>query len=171
MIVSNQNLKKIMPAASYYGPCSIDLRLGMNFARIDKKWSNVDLIDMNDLDSFQYIKFTTDQPVFIKPHEFMLATTKEDVFVPNNMAAHVEGRSSIGRLGLQIQNAGFIDSGFKGEITLELCNQTDMVMKIYPGMRICQLVYIKLDEETISPYNGKYQNQCGATVSKFEGIE
>jgi dCTP deaminase len=70
-------------------------------------------------------------------------------------------------LGLQIQNAGFVDAGFEGQITLELYNQSEKPILLKAGVRICQLVFFQLDETTEKPYSGKYQNQQGATVSRL----
>lgn len=167
MILPKQELFELVDS-KYYGPCSVDLRLGTSFAFIKKDQHE---IDTKHAEKVEYEKFDTQNPVLLQPSQFALATTAEEVFVPNHLAAYVEGRSSIGRLGLQVQNAGFIDSGFNGEITLELYNQAPVPIKIYPGMRICQIVYMKLTEITTTPYHGKYLNQKGAQISKFEGIE
>ena len=96
----------------------------------------------------------------------MLATTMEFVELPNNLTAFVEGRSSLGRLGLFIQNAGWVDPGFKGEITLELFNANRCAIELNAGRRVGQLVFAKLDEHALNPYRGKYQGQRGATGSK-----
>ena len=83
------------------------------------------------------------------------------------MAAYVEGRSSIGRLGLQIQNAGFIDAGFYGKITLELENQSPHTIILKPGIRICQIIFVQMTTEANNPYSGKYLGQDAATPSKL----
>ena len=87
--------------------------------------------------------------------------------MPDHLAAFVAGRSSVGRLGLQIQNAGFVDSGFQGQITLELYNQSEKPILLKAGVRICQIVFFQLDEPTAQPYQGKYQGQEGATGSRL----
>jgi dCTP deaminase len=84
------------------------------------------------------------------------------------MAAYVEGRSSIGRLGLQVQNAGFIDAGFEGQITLELENQSPFPIVLQVGVRICQIVFVQMLETAEQPYAGKYLNQRGATPSRLD---
>ena len=84
------------------------------------------------------------------------------------MAAYVEGRSSIGRLGLQVQNAGFIDAGFEGQITLELENQSPLPIVLQVGVRICQIVFVQMLETAEQPYAGKYLNQRGATPSRLD---
>ena len=75
--------------------------------------------------------------------------------IPNNMAAYVEGRSRIGRLGLQVQNAGFIDAGFEGQITLELENQSPFPIVLQVGVRICQIVFVQMLETAEQPYAGR----------------
>lgn len=98
---------------------------------------------------------------------FCLATTRERINLPHNMSAFVEGRSSIGRMGLFIQNAGWVDPGFKGQITLELFNSTHNPIELRAGRRICQLVFAELKSPALNPYNGKYQNQEGTVGSKI----
>ena len=97
----------------------------------------------------------------------MLASTEEYIRVPDDMAAYVEGRSSIGRLGLQIQNAGFIDAGFHGKITLELENQSQFPIELKVGTRICQIIYVKMSSTAETPYRGKYNGQSNATPSRL----
>ena len=92
--------------------------------------------------------------------------------MPNNLTAFVEGRSSIGRIGLFIQNAGWVDPGFEGQITLELYNANSLPIKLKKGRRICQLVFCKMDNEAKNPYNGKYQKQRKSVGSRvFEDVE
>jgi dCTP deaminase len=88
------------------------------------------------------------------------------VRLPNNLTAFVEGRSSIGRIGLFIQNAGWVDPGFAGQITLELYNASSLPIELKAGRRICQLVFCQMDRPAEFPYNGKYQNQKNATGSR-----
>jgi dCTP deaminase len=96
-----------------------------------------------------------------------LATTLEYIKLPPNLTAFVEGRSSLGRLGLFIENAGWVDAGFEGQLTLELYNANKYPIRLYPKMRICQLVFAKLDKEPLKPYRGKYQGQKGVVASKI----
>lgn len=86
--------------------------------------------------------------------------------LPDHLTAFVEGRSSLGRMGLFIQNAGWVDPGFKGEITLELFNANRCAIELKAGRRVGQLVFAQLDDVALNPYNGKYQCQRGATGSK-----
>ena len=90
----------------------------------------------------------------------------EYIKVPNGYTAFVEGRSSIGRMGLFIQNAGWVDSGFKGNITLELYNANSLPIKLTSGQRICQLVVCQMDQPAEKPYAGKYQGQRNSVGSK-----
>ena len=100
------------------------------------------------------------------PGQFILATTMEYFELPDNITAFVEGRSSLGRMGLFIQNAGWVDPGFKGEITLELFNANRCAIELQSGRRVGQLVFAKMDDKALNIYNGKYQGQRGATGSK-----
>ena len=100
------------------------------------------------------------------PGQFILATTMEYFILPNDLTAFVEGRSSLGRMGLFIQNAGWVDPGFQGEITLELFNANRCAIKLQTGRRVGQLVFARMDSEALRPYRGKYQGQRGATGSR-----
>ena len=92
--------------------------------------------------------------------------------IPNGYSAFVEGRSSIGRMGLFIQNAGWVDAGFNGKITLELFNANALPIQLDAGRRICQLVFCKMDKPAEKPYNGKYQGQSEAVGSRvFQDYE
>jgi dCTP deaminase len=102
----------------------------------------------------------------IPPKAFLLATTEEYIKLPEDITAFVEGRSSLGRLGLFIENAGWVDAGFEGQITLELYNANNCPIRIYRGVRICQIVLARLDQRAEKPYRGKYQGQKGATPSR-----
>ena len=86
------------------------------------------------------------------PGQFILATTMEYFILPNDLTAFVEGRSSLGRMGLFIQNAGWVDPGFQGEITLELFNANRCAIKLQTGRRVGQLVFAQMDSEALRPY-------------------
>ena len=101
------------------------------------------------------------------PGQFVLATTMEYFRLGDDLTAFVEGRSSIGRLGLFIQNAGWVDPGFEGEITLELYNASRCAIELEAGRRVGQLVFAQLDRHAETPYRGKYQGQRGATGSRI----
>jgi dCTP deaminase len=144
------------------GPASVDLRLGNNF--LTPRPTRDGIFTMSD--SIEYEEIVSDH--FIIPtHGFVLATTCEYIRLPDDLTAFVEGRSSIGRMGLFIQNAGWVDPGFEGAITLELYNANSAPMRIESGRRICQLVIAQADCRVEKPYNGKYQGQRQTTGSRI----
>ncbi len=142
-------------------PASVDIRLGDTFSIVED--SSTGVIDMEQAISYKTIK--TDTYVLL-PGQFVLATTMEYFELPDNLTAFVEGRSSLGRMGLFIQNAGWVDPGFKGEITLELFNANRCAIELKTGRRVGQLVFAEMDQPAQNPYNGKYQGQTGATGSR-----
>lgn len=142
-------------------PASIDIRIGNTFCIVEDSPSGI----INLEDEIQYKQITAEKYTLL-PGQFVLATTMEYVELPDDLTAFVEGRSSLGRMGLFIQNAGWVDPGFKGEITLELFNANRCAIELCAGRRIGQLVFAKLDEKALNPYRGKYQGQRGATGSK-----
>ncbi|MDV2884609.1 dCTP deaminase [Alkalihalophilus pseudofirmus] len=144
-------------------PASLDLRLGTHFLTIDEYKENT--LSLTKPVSYREI-IPEDNKLILPPQTFLLATTLETIHLPNTLTAFVDGRSSIGRLGLFIQNAGWVDPGFSGQITLELYNANRLPIELIPGRRICQLVFAEVTEEGV-PYRGKYLNQKGATYSKI----
>ncbi|MBL4694363.1 dCTP deaminase [Candidatus Gracilibacteria bacterium] len=167
MIISDKTLKAMIAEGTLVckpldeksiQPASIDCRLGDHFLIPDDN-----MMDIITLDSEIKYREIIAETITIPPHSFLLATTQEFVELPDNMTAFVEGRSSIGRIGLFIQNAGWVDPGFKGRITLELFNASALPIKLQAGKRICQLVFAQMDHKADNPYNGKYQGQ-GKTV-------
>lgn len=142
-------------------PASIDCRLGNHFLIIED--NDMHTIKMDEEIKYREIQSDT---IVLPPHSFILATTEEYVKLPNNLTAFVEGRSSIGRMGLFIQNAGWVDPGFEGRITLELYNANSLPIQLQRGRRICQLVFCKMDQEAQFPYRGKYQGQSKSVGSR-----
>ena len=143
------------------GPASVDLRLGRTF--LVPKPTAAGIYSLSEEIAYE----RTEADEFIVPtHGFVLATTNEYLELPDDLTAFVEGRSSVGRSGLFIQNAGWVDPGFKGAITLELYNANSAPMKIQSGRRICQLVIAKADACVENPYRGKYQGQQDTTGSR-----
>ena len=142
-------------------PASVDIRLGNTFSIVEDSSSGI----INLENEIKYKTITSDTYILL-PNQFVLATTMEYFDLPNNLTAFVEGRSSLGRMGLFIQNAGWVDPGFKGEITLELYNANCCAIELKAGRRIGQLVFAKMDDTALNPYNGKYQGQKGATGSR-----
>lgn len=142
-------------------PASVDIRLGNTFGIVED--SSVGIINFDN--EINYKTITADTYILL-PNQFVLATTMEYFELPDDLTAFVEGRSSLGRMGLFIQNAGWVDPGFKGEITLELYNANRCAIELKAGRRVGQLVFAKMDDKALNPYNGKYQGQKGATGSR-----
>lgn len=155
-------------------PASIDLRLGNTF--VAYKLPHVPCIDPRDPKSVSGYTETFHIPngeaFVLHPGEFALGSTIERVRVPPDLVARVEGRSSIGRLAIVVHaTAGFIDPGFEGEITLELSNLGRCAVKLYPGMRISQVVFHTMTSPAERPYGpargSKYQGQGGPVASRI----
>ena len=143
-------------------PASVDLRLGSEFVII-KHW-NTDILDFHSQPNYQVIKT---ENFLVPSHSFVLAMTIERIKLPHNLTAFVEGRSSVGRMGLFIQNAGWVDPGFEGQLTLELYNANSLPIRLRAGRRICQIVFCKMDQATQKPYQGKYQGQKGTQGTRI----
>ncbi len=142
-------------------PASVDIRLGNTFSIVEDTSTGI----INLENEIKYKTITTDSYILL-PNQFVLATTMEYFDLPDDLTAFVEGRSSLGRMGLFIQNAGWVDPGFKGEITLELYNANRCAIELKAGRRVGQLVFAKMDDTALNPYSGKYQGQKGATGSR-----
>ena len=142
-------------------PASVDIRLGNTFSIVEDSHTGIVTLE----NEIKYKTITSDTYILL-PNQFVLATTMEYIELPNDLTAFVEGRSSLGRMGLFIQNAGWVDPGFQGEITLELYNANRCAIELKAGRRVGQLVFARMDETALNPYNGKYQGQKGATGSR-----
>lgn len=171
MILSDATLKTMLASGDLLveplepdqiQPASIDLRLGNHFLKV-----NENDLEVIRLDNEIHYEELTQSEIVIPPHSFLLATTREYIRLPNDLTAFVEGRSSIGRIGLSIQNAGWVDPGFEGMITLELFNANRLPIRLQEGRRICQLVFARMDQTAERPYQGKYQFQRQATGSRI----
>lgn len=143
-------------------PASVDCTLGDHFLILEHHTTGTITLDQ----PLDYRSLTASE-FSIPAHSFVLATTNEYLQLPNDLTAFVEGRSSIGRLGLFIQNAGWVDPGFAGKITLELFNANPVPIKLQAGRRICQLVFCQLDQSAEHPYRGKYQGQKETVGSRI----
>lgn len=170
MILSDKTILKMMEEGTLkispieegqVQPASVDIRLGNTFSIVEDSPSGIITLE----NEIKYKTITTDTYILL-PNQFVLATTMEYFNLPNDLTAFVEGRSSLGRMGLFIQNAGWVDPGFKGEITLELYNANRCAIELKAGRRVGQLVFAKMDGEALNPYNGKYQGQTGSTGSR-----
>lgn len=170
MILSDKTLQKMIAEGTLVvapleqeqiQPASIDIRLGNTFSIVED--SPTGIINLEDEIKYKTIESDT---YILLPNQFVLATTVEYFELPNDLTAFVEGRSSLGRMGLFIQNAGWVDPGFQGEITLELYNANRCAIELKAGRRVGQLVFATLDDIALNPYHGKYQHQRGAVGSR-----
>ena len=153
-------------------PSSIDVRLDRFFRLFDNhKYPFIDpAVDQPELTRF--VEVDADQPFILHPGEFVLGSTFELVSLPDDVAARLEGKSSLGRLGLLTHStAGFIDPGFSGHVTLELSNVATLPIKLWPGMKIGQMCFFRLSSAAERPYgsaeySSRYQGQRGPTASR-----
>ncbi|TFB70939.1 dCTP deaminase [Cryobacterium sp. Hz9] len=153
-------------------PSSIDVRLDRLFRLFDNhKYAYIDPAE-DQPELTHLIETKPDEPFILHPGEFVLGATYEQVTLPDNVAARLEGKSSLGRLGLLTHStAGFIDPGFSGHVTLELSNVATLPIKLWPGMKIGQLCFFQLSSPAETPYGSsaygsRYQGQRGPTASR-----
>jgi len=153
-------------------PSSVDVRLDRFFRVFENhKYSVIDP-SIEQVDLTREVAVASDEYFILHPGEFVLASTYEVITLPDDIAGRLEGKSSLGRLGLLTHStAGFIDPGFSGHITLELSNVANLPVKLFPGMKIGQLCLIKLSSPAEHPYGSavygsRYQGQRGPTPSK-----
>lgn len=172
MILSDKTIKSLLKsnqlcikplAENAIQPASVDCRIGTHYLAVDDHQYDAGYLSFDSEIKYRDINA---ESIFLPPKSFILATTMEWVRVPNGYSAFVEGRSSIGRMGLFIQNAGWVDSGFEGTITLELYNANSLPIKLDAGKRVCQLVFCKMDSLSDVPYSGKYQGQKNTVGSR-----
>jgi dCTP deaminase len=153
-------------------PSSIDIRIDRYFRLFDNhKYPVIDPAqEQSELTRLVEVK--PDEPFVLHPGEFVLASTYETVTLPDDIAARLEGKSSLGRLGLLTHStAGFIDPGFSGHVTLELSNVATLPIILWPGMKIGQLCFFRLSSPAEHPYGSdhygsRYQGQRGPTASR-----
>jgi dCTP deaminase len=160
--------------ASLVQPASIDLRLGDTFRVFNNhKAAAIDLKQGPPEGLTEQVLANEEDGFVIHPGEFCLGRTAEWVELPDDVVARIEGKSSLGRLGLIVHaTAGFIDPGWKGTLTLELNNLTRVPIKLYPGLLIAQLSFMALDKPAEVPYGSEalgshYQGQVAATESRY----
>ena len=182
MILSDRTLREEIAAGrvviepydeSMVQPSSIDVRLDRYF-RVFLNHT-MPVIDVKkDLEELtRLVEIDDDQPFVLHPGEFVLGSTFERVALPDDLVARIEGKSSLGRLGLLIHStAGFIDAGFDGHITLELSNVANLPITLYPGMKIGQISFLRMTTPADVPYGSgnlksKYQGQRGPTPSRY----
>ena len=181
MVLSDRTIRRLLGEGrieiepydeSLLQPSSVDVRVDRYFrvfhnARypfIDVREPQEDLTELVEADS---------EPFILHPGEFVLGSTLERIKLPDDLVARLEGKSSLGRLGLLIHStAGFIDPGWDGHVTLELSNVANLPITIYVGMKIGQLSFVQLTEPAEAPYGStglgsKYQGQKGPTPSRY----
>ena len=153
-------------------PSSIDVRLDKFFRVFENHKYEVIDPSKEQPELTREIEVGNDEHFILHPGEFVLASTYEVITLPDDIAGRLEGKSSLGRLGLLTHStAGFIDPGFSGHITLELSNVANLPVKLFPGMKIGQLCLIKLSSAAENPYGSaiygsRYQGQRGPTASR-----
>lgn len=153
-------------------PSSIDVRMDRFFRLFDNhKYPYIDPAE-DQPDLTRLVEAKPDEPFILHPGEFVLGSTLERVTLPDDIAARLEGKSSLGRLGLLTHStAGFVDPGFSGHVTLELSNVATLPIKLWPGMKVGQLCFFRLSSPTERPYgsteySSRYQGQRGPTASR-----
>lgn len=156
-------------------PASVDVRLGDSFLVFRNHSAEVIDPFERPADLMEKVSVGVDKAFVLHPGEFVLGTTKEQIGLPDDLVARVEGKSSLGRLGLLIHaTAGFVDPGWApGQITLELSNVATLPIKLWPGMKIGQLSFHTLDAPAQRPYghpelNSKYVGQSGPVASEYQ---
>jgi dCTP deaminase len=156
-------------------PASVDLKLGTSFRVFHNH--KIQVIDLADPPKglTEPVEVEPDDLFVIHPNEFVLGRTEERVEMPANLVARIEGKSSLGRLGLIVHaTAGFVDPGFQGSLTLEITNFNSVPIVLRPGLPIAQLSFMTLDQAAERPYGhpdlgSHYQSQVDATESRYEG--
>ena len=181
MLLSDRDLRKELDEgrleldpfdAAMIQPSSIDVRLDRFFRVFDNtKYTHIDPSQQQD-ELTSLVETPDDDPFVLHPGEFVLGSTYESVRLPEDLAGRLEGKSSLGRLGLLTHStAGFIDPGFTGHITLELSNVANLPITLWPGMKIGQLCLFRLSSPADHPYGStqagsRYQGQRGPTPSR-----
>ena len=182
MVLSDRTIKRLLAEGrigidpydeALLQPSSVDVRVDRYFrvfhnaryAFIDVKEPQEDLTELVEIDG--------DRPFILHPGEFVLGSTLERIRLPDDLVARLEGKSSLGRLGLLIHStAGFIDPGWDGHVTLELSNVANLPITLYPGMKIGQISFIRMTTAAEHPYGSsevgsKYQGQVGPRPSRY----
>lgn len=164
----------------HVGPSSIDLHIADEKTRLVEEWK-ARRSDPNGIESVHFggvlevdneTSYPVEQtvkcdPIRVEPEEFCLARSQEVLDLDPNIAAEVNGRSSVGRLGLFVENAGLVDRGFEGTITLELFNPTDRIIEVPAETRVAQLTFYEQNGHPVNAYEGKYNGQVEPTGSRL----
>lgn len=164
MILSDRDLKKAIKEKrlrfeprlrpDQIGPASIDLRLSGEFKMFDiSKHSLLDIKKGLPKSFMTDCRLKKGERFILHPSSFVLASTLEYIAVPDDVSVKVEGKSTLARMGILVHTAGFVDPGFEGTITLEISNQSNLAVALYPGMYICQIAAQQLSSPAETPYN------------------
>jgi dCTP deaminase len=182
MVLSDRTIKQEIEAGrlvfdpydeSLVQPSSVDVRVDRSFRVFNNsRYPYIDVRKpMEELTTL--VSVSDEEPFVLHPGEFVLGQTLERVKLPPDLVARLEGKSSLGRLGLVIHStAGFVDPGFEGNLTLELSNLANLPITIYHGMPIGQISFMRMDAPVENPYGGqeagsKYQGQDEPTASRY----
>lgn len=186
MILSDRDIKKylregkikIIPKPNFkeqLGPCSLDLHLGNVFKVF--KHTECPFIDLKDQKTslekiMEEVRISQRKPLILRPRDFVLAVTKEEIILPSDIMARLDGRSSLGRLGLVVHStAARFDPGWQGKAVMEIGNLGVIPIALYPGIRICALTFETLSSAAEVPYlkqkDHKYAHQKNPSPSKF----
>jgi dCTP deaminase len=159
-----------------YGSCSVDFRLGAEFNTFEySRHAYIDLRDKGGIqDIMRPVTVAAGDPFVLQPHEFVLAITEETLELDDDVLGRLEGRSSLGRIGIIVHGtAGLFDPGWRGKATLELSNLGRMPVALYPGMRICSFTFEQVSSPVSVPYykkpGNKYAGQTKPLASKLVG--
>lgn len=175
MILSDLNLHEEGPGLiepfnpDQVGPASYDVRLGNDFRVFQR--DETPAIDFNDPADITKLVHIPDEGYFLlHPGEFVLGVTREVVHMPDDIVSRIEGKSSVGRLGLMVHvTAGYIDPGFNGPITLEMASMHPLPLMLRPGKLIAQLSFHTMTAPALKPYNGRYQGDTTVAASRYDG--
>jgi dCTP deaminase len=154
-------------------PSSVDLHVDQYFRLFRNHTQRVIDVREDQEDLTELVDVGPDSPLILHPGEFVLGSTIERVKLPDDLVARLEGKSSLGRLGLLIHStAGFVDAGWDGHLTLELSNVANLPITLYPGMKIGQISFFEMTTPADQPYGAsalgsKYKNQWGPTPSRY----
>ncbi len=182
MILSDRTISELLDAGrivieplgeNAIQPSSVDLRIDRYFRVFRNHTLGIIDVKENLEDLTELVEIAPDEAFILHPGEFVLGSTLERVVVPDDLVGRLEGKSSLGRLGLLIHStAGFVDAGWNGQLTLELSNVANLPITLYPGMKIGQISFQQMTTPADQPYGSsalgsKYQNQVGPRPSRY----
>jgi dCTP deaminase len=182
MVLSDRSIREALDAGTIsieplgegcIQPSSVDLHVDKYFRLFRNHTSRVIDVREDQEDLTELVDIGDTDPLILHPGEFLLGSTLEKITLPNDLVARLEGKSSLGRLGLLIHStAGFVDAGWDGHLTLELSNVANLPITIYAGMKIGQISFLQMTTAADKPYGSdglksKYQGQWGPTPSRY----